>query len=60
MPDQEHLIQEQFVTKEENPSPEYQRLLTAYVANPLDDMDLRPEERQKLKESESQSAVSAE
>ena len=50
MPDNSHLVQEKFVTKGENPNPEYHRLLNAYVEDPLDDMHLRPDEKQKKDE----------
>ncbi|MBI4090564.1 MAG: hypothetical protein HY422_00920 [Candidatus Komeilibacteria bacterium] len=59
MPDPTHLIQEKFVTKGENPSAEYQRLLNAYVENPFDDMHLRPEEKKKLAEATPESTVPA-
>lgn len=52
MTDSSHLIQEKFVTKGENPNPEYHRLLNAYVENPLNDMHLRPEEKQKNDEKQ--------
>ena len=53
MADQKDLIQEKFVTKADNPDPEYQRLLNAYVENPFDDMRLRPEEKKKQEEEKS-------
>ena len=43
------LIQEKFVTKADNPNPDYARLLNAYVDNPLYDLTVRPEEEAKRK-----------
>lgn len=62
MPDSKDLIQGKFAkdAKVENPDPEYQRLLNAYVANPFDDMHLRPEEKEKLEKESSTSLPSAE
>lgn len=38
MPEENHLIQETLVSKEENQSPEYQRLIVAYCDNPFFDL----------------------
>jgi len=47
MPDPNDLIQEVFVTKDDNPDPEYHRLLAAYTDNPFYDLTVREDEKKK-------------
>lgn len=47
MSDPKDLFQESFVTKDDNPDPEYHRLLAAYTENPFYDMTVRPDEKKK-------------
>lgn len=56
MSDPKDVFQEK-LAKQENPDPEYHRLLDAYVKNPFDDMHLRPEEEKKKKLEEEKSAL---
>jgi len=45
MTDPQQLIQEKLVSKSDNPSPEYHRLLDEYARNPFYDLILKPEEK---------------
>lgn len=47
MTDPKDLIQEDLVTKDDNPSPEYHKLLEAYFDNPFYDMIVKKDEQRK-------------
>ena len=55
--DSRHLVQEQLVTKDENPNPEYQRLIQAYTDNPFYDLIVKPDEKRNEEKSDQKSEL---
>jgi len=58
MDDQKKQPQQPLVTKDDNPNPEYQRLITEYTKNPLYDMVVKPGEKKLTEKKDSTPATS--